>query len=224
MAPTRSSRLILLAFRISAIFSGVNFRNTASSIAANRSSSPASSQTPLQSRHTSTRTFPASSPSMSPPQFGHTSGLSESRPSFFVKSLLRLALPVRLLISFLSRNRPWHAGHASSSTVRWCTCLVSLRNGVQSLGHSRASRIFFDTPRVTVRGTEEAFAPPHDDSQGTYWVQRRQPCGQEWIHRYAARFETRRLFCGPCSAPLPSLHILQGQLGLLPASSVERRS
>src|SRR5205807_3799470 len=159
MAFRCSSCLISLAFKISSILSGVNSRNSASSIAPRRSSSPASSQTPLQSRHTSTRTSPASSPSMRPPQLGQTSGLSESKPRYFVSSLFRLELPVRVRISFLSRKIPLHVGQTSTSTVRRCERRDSLRRGDQSFGHSRASRIFFGaTDRVRQARAEETFA------------------------------------------------------------------
>src|SRR2546426_7897444 len=170
MALRRSSCLISLAFKISSILSGVNSRNSASSIALRRSSSPASSQTPLQSRHTSTRTFPASSPSMRPPQLGQTSWLSESKPRYFVSSLFKLELPVRVRISFLSRKIPLHVRHTSTSTVRRCECRISLCRGDQSFRHSRASRIFFAvTDRVWQREAEETFA-----LQQTCWSGSRQ--------------------------------------------------
>src|SRR6267378_8142178 len=158
MALRCSSCLMSLAFKISSILSGVNSRNSASSIAPRRSSSPASSQTPLQSRQTSTRTSPASSPSMRPPQFGQTSWLSESRPRYFVRSLFKLELPVRVRISFLSRKTPLQVGQTSTSTVRWCERRDSLRKGDQSFGHSRVSRIFFGaTDLVRQAEAEETF-------------------------------------------------------------------
>src|SRR5438046_8245387 len=96
---------------------------------------------------------------MRPPQLGQTSGVSESRPRYLVRSLFRLELPVRVRISFLSRKIPLQVGQTSTSTVRWWECRDSLRRGDQSFGHSRASRIFFGaTDRGRKARAEETFA------------------------------------------------------------------
>src|SRR3989475_4850764 len=105
---------------------------------------------------------------MRPPQLGQMSWLSASRPRYFVSSLFRLELPVRVRISFWSRKSPLHVGQTSTSTVRCWERRVSLLNGDQSFGHSLASRIFFlATDRVRRTETEETFASAWDRWNGS---------------------------------------------------------